>query len=136
MSAVTGRRKTDRTTQNNIRGLKTVFVQHSFFIVSLSCRNATQIFFVVFFIAAAAAFAFPFSFSQTQWHVSVDIVVFESSSSSSFQAFVFFALSSMLSSLSLIHAGKSPSTFLSLSLPPPWLVFLLVCWIPCVAVCL
>ena len=76
--------------------------------------------------------------SQTQWHVSVDIVVFESSSSSSsFQAFVFFfALSSMLSFLCLMHAGKSPSTFLSLSLPPPSLVFLLVCWFPCDAVCL
>ena len=49
------------------------------------------------FIAAAAVFVFSFSFSQTQWHVSVNTVVLESSSSSSFQAFVFFVWSSMLS---------------------------------------
>ena len=35
-----------------------------------------------------------------------------------------------------MNLGKSPSTFLSLSLPSPSLVLLLVCWFPCVAVCI
>ena len=77
------------------------------------CCFRFHFFFVVLFIAAAAVFAFFFSFSQTQWHVSVNVVVFESSSSSSFQVFVFSCVVVVVL-FSLMHVGKSPSTFFEL----------------------
>ena len=66
-------------------------------------------FFAVLFVAVAAVFAFFFDFSQTQWHISIDVVLFASSFSFSFGSSFFHVLS--------LHVGKSPSTFLSLSLP-------------------
>ena len=81
--------------------------------------------FDVLLCSVAAVFAFFFSFSQTQWHISIDVVVFESSSSISFQVFVLFELSSLLSFFEVSCMLESHRhTFLSLSLPPPSLVLL------------
>ena len=88
------------------------------------CAASAIIFFSVLLVAAAAVFTFFIVSSQTQWHVSIDVVVSESPSSFSFQVFVFLGVSSLLSFWCLMHAGKSPSTFLNLSLPPPSLVYL------------
>ena len=77
-------------------------------------------------------FASVFSVSQTQWHISINIVVFVVLllflSGRRFSCVVIVVVH-----FSLMHVGKSPSTFISLSLPLPSLVLLSLRWFPCVA---
>ena len=90
---------------------------------------------VVVFFAAAAVFVFFIDASHTQWHVTVTIAKFESASSFSFLGLRFYSFCFNLSSPSrLIKTGKSPSTCLSLCLPPPSLIHLPSSWVLCVAV--
>ena len=58
----------------------------------------------------------------------------ESSSSFSFQIFHLSCFNFISVSIFLMRVGKSPSTFLSLSLPPPSLVLLSLLWFLCVVI--
>ena len=70
-------------------------------------------------------------FSQTQRNISIKGAMLESSSSISSQVFHFSCFVFIMFLLFLMHVGKSPSTFMSLSLPPPSLVHLSLLWFLC-----
>ena len=93
------------------------------------CDATAFLFFALLSLAAAAVIAFLLSFSQTQRNISINGAMLEASSS--FPSHFFFIVSCSMFLLSLIHVGKSPSTFMSLSLPPPLLVHLSFLWFLC-----
>ena len=75
------------------------------------------LFFALLSFAAAVVVAIFLSSSQTQRNISINGAMLESSSSFSSHVLHFFVSSSLLFLLFLTHVVKSPSTFMSLSLP-------------------